>query len=190
MDDDERAGIARRALKLVNQAERLSRPATLQAEAQKAVEDAARDALLGAVGKVVGRDAPAPPPPPVRSGPTNEELDQTLSEMQADSSREFDRQLAAVSLQAEKNEAMEQAELAILRKSFPAESRELAALVFGAMDLMHDVVERDHPPTEEHLRKREELLSRIEVLLRPKAGIALESFVAHVVSLSRRRRRA
>jgi hypothetical protein len=185
MDDDERAALAKRSLELIRKAEKLN-ASSIQKSAQDAVENAARDAVLGVVRRVAG---PGAPPPPPRPGPTNEELDETLADMEAESTRNFDRALAKAAVQAQENDAVERAELEAIRRSFPPASRELAALVFGAMDLLHDVVERDHPPTEEHLRKREELLGRIEALLRPRAGAALESFVAHVIAASAERRR-
>ncbi len=185
MDDDERAALAKRGLKLIQKAENVS-AGSLQKSAKQAVENAAVDAVLGVVRRVSGPEAPAAPRTP--TGPTNEELDQTLADMEMESARDFDRQLARAALQAQHNEAIERAELDALRRSFPPPSRELAALLFASVDLLHDVVERDHPPTEEHLAKREELLLKIEALLHPRAGAALESFVQHVVALSKKRR--
>lgn len=85
-------------------------------------------------------------------------------------------------------DAAELRELARLRRSFPAEARELAILIFACSDLLEDLAERDQPPAAEELARKEQLIARIGALLAPRAGETLTHFVAHVVDLSRRHR--
>jgi hypothetical protein len=155
-------------------------------------------ASVAAVARVTGAKSPRP-----RTGPSAETVERTLAALEARNVAEFDERLVAAVRTAESRSAelpdpptdpsldrAELRELARLRRSFPPEARELAILVFACADLLEDLAERDHPPRAEDLAKKESLVQRIAELLAPRAGPALQSFVAHVTELSRRHRTA
>lgn len=201
MDDDERARIAREGLDAIEQID----PGAIRARVDQAARKAAGDAVLGGIA-AVGRLTGAAPRRP-RTGPSDELVESTLAAMEARNVAAFDARLAeaveraggapAPAAPAEPAaeaepwlDTAELRELARLRRSFPAEARELAILVFACSDLLEDLAERDQPPSAEELAKKEALIARIGALLAPRAGAALTSFVGHVTDLSRRHRAA
>ncbi|MBX7196132.1 MAG: hypothetical protein K1X94_29015 [Sandaracinaceae bacterium] len=193
MDDDEKADIARRGLGLIERAEQTSVEGLKEAALEGARERAQR-AVLGGVRAVAELTGTAPKRP--RVGPSAEAIEHTLARMEAESTAAFDAELrasvgAARAREEERErdvEAAEAAALATLRRSFPAESKELALLLFACVDVLEDLAEIDDPPSAAELARKEALLSRIGELLAPRAEPALRSFVDHVVSLSRARR--
>lgn len=190
MDDDEKAEIARQGLALIERAEQV-RPEAVRERLTEAATEAAQEAVLGGVRALSNMALGAAPRRP-RVGPSAEAIERTLARMEAESTAEFDdalRQAAARALEQEADvEASEAEALAKLRRSFPAESKELAVLLFACVDLLEDLAEIDDPPTEAELARKEHLIARIGVLLAPRAETALRSFVLHVVELSRARR--
>ncbi len=93
----------------------------------------------------------------------------------------------AAARKAEADDAERRMDLAVLRRSFPEESRELALLIFNCVDLLEELSEdaEGHPPSAEELKNKELLLRRIAELLAPRASDALTSFVDHVTKISR-----
>jgi hypothetical protein len=188
MDDDERAEIARRGLSLIERAEQAS-PEALREKLTDAAKSAAHDAALGGVRAISGLVGGSPKR--ARIGPSAEAVEQTLARMEAESTAQFDRDLREAAARAAPSIDEREADaLAVLRRSFPAESRELAVLLFACVDLLEDVAEIDDPPTREALARKEQLIARIGALLAPRAEPALRSFVEHVVSLSGQRRQS
>lgn len=189
MDEDERAELARRGLALIERAEQAS-PEALREKLTDAAKEAAHDAVLGGVRAISGLAGSAARRP--RVGPSAEAVERTLARMEAESTAEFDRQLREAAARAAVPEAgvdeRESKALELLRRSFPAESRELAVLLFACVDLLEDLAEIDDPPTREALARKEHLIARIGALLAPRAEPALRSFVLHVVSLSQQHR--
>jgi hypothetical protein len=184
MDDDEKADIARRGIALIDRAGEVS-PERLRERAGQAVRGAAEEAVLEGVRKIASLTGSAPKRP--RVGPSPEAVEHMLARMEAESTAQFDAELRHAvqkSAQVVDVEAGEAANLDRLRHSFPAESKELAVLLFACVDLLEDLAEIDDPPTHEALAKKERLLARIGALLAPRAETALASFVAHVVGLS------
>jgi hypothetical protein len=187
MDDDEKAEIARRGLDLIERAGEA--PAALRDKIGQAARGAAEDAVLGGVRAITNLAGGAPKR---RVGPSPEAVEKMLARMEAESTAQFDAELRSAVARAVEHEhdveASEAEALARLRRSFPAESKELAVLLFACVDLLEDLAEIDDPPTHEALAKKEALLARIGDLLAPRAESALRSFVAHVVELSRAHR--
>lgn len=186
MDDDDRAEIARQGLDLIEGAD----PEALREQLSDAAKRAAKDAVLGgldAVNRLAGKKRA-----PTRTGPSAEAVERTLAAMEARSVAAFDERLAeaaARARQSEREEAEERAsDLASLKRSFPAASRELAILVFACVDLLEDLADDERPPSSEELARKEALIARIGALLAPRAEVALTSFVSHVTELSRRHR--
>jgi hypothetical protein len=189
MDDDEKAEIARRGLALIERAEQTS-PTAVTERIAGAAKEAAHDAVLGgvrAISNLAGGSARRP-----RVGPSADAVERTLARMEAESTAQFDAELREAAARATHHDvdvdASEARALAMLRRSFPAESKELAVLLFACVDVLEDLAEIDDPPTDAELARKEQLLSRIGELLAPRAEPALRSFVSHVVSLSRAHR--
>jgi hypothetical protein len=189
MDDDDKADAARHGLALIEGAEQLS-PEALRARAGSAARGAVEGAVLGGVRAVAAVAGVGPRRP--RVGPSAETVERMLARMEADSTAQFDaelrRSLARAEEEAADIDAREAEALARLRRSFPAESKELAVLLFACVDVLEDLAEIDDPPTPEALARKEQLLARITTLLAPRAESALRSFVDHVIALSRARR--
>lgn len=201
MDDDERVRIARQGLDVIERLEQVD-PEALRARVDQTARRAAGDAVLGGIGAIARLTGTAPRRP--RTGPSAETVERTLAAMEARGVAAFDQQLADAVQRAREGardaaapddpvpslDTAELRELARLRRSFPAEARELAILVFACADLLEDLAERDHPPPADELARKEVLIARIGALLAPRAGEALGSFVGHVAELSRRHRAA
>lgn len=189
MDDDDKADAARAGIALIEGAEAVT-PDALRERFGNATRGVVEGAVLGgvrAVASVAGVGAKR-----ARVGPSAEAVERMLARMEADSTAQFDAELRRSLARAEEEQAdvdaREAEALARLRRSFPAESKELAVLLFACVDLLDDLAEIDDPPTPEALARKEQLLARIGALLAPRAEIALTSFVGHVVALSRARR--
>lgn len=199
MDDDDKADLARRGIDLIDDVGELSPEALKQRVANAAKGTAQKVALGGvrAISSLVGGS-----PKRARIGPSAAVVERTLERLEQESVAQFDDELRRAAQRAAARKAQEaqrkaeevdvdaaEAEaFAALRRSFPPESKELAILLFSCVDLLEDVVEIDDPPNPSELAKREILIARIAELLAPRAAPALESFVAHVVSLSQQRR--
>jgi hypothetical protein len=203
MDDDEKAELARQGLR----AAELVQPGKLTEKVKESVADAAGNAALrglAAVARFTGQERS-----PARSRAVAAvDLDHTLDVVDADDEAVFERRLKDAAARKERDlseqrELREQREneqaaqearrldLAELRRSFPEQSRELALLVFNCVDLLEDLSEdaEGSPPADPaELERKEKLLTRIAALLAPRAGDALESFVAHVVQTSQQYR--
>jgi hypothetical protein len=193
MDDDEKAELARRGLSLLEQAEQVS-PEKLRERVSEAANEAAHAAVLGGVRKLAQLTGAQPRRP--RVGPSADAVERTLARMEAESTAEFDAALRDAATRVARPsatpdddvEASEAAALAQLRRSFPAESKELAILLFACVDVLEDLAEIDDPPTHAELARKEHLIARIGALLAPRAETALRSFVLHVVALSQAHR--
>lgn len=189
VDEDEKADIARRGLRLIDRVEQVS-PTAIGEHIAKRARDAAEEAALGGV-RAVSELAGTPSKRP-RVGPSAEAVEAMLARMEAESTAEFDAELRRAAQRAAEREvdieASEAEALSRLRRSFPAESKELAVLLFACVDVLEDLAEIDDPPAPETLERKERLLARIGELLAPRAEVALRSFVDHVVALSRERR--
>lgn len=192
---DDKADLARRGLDLVERAENVS-PDALAKKMKDAAKDAAGNAMLGGLAKLnelTGGRAPGR-----GAGPSPEAVERQHARLDAESVAEYDQRLAqaasryvrakaAADAIVSQDEETVAARRARLRRSFPAESKELATLVFSCVDLFEEVARADPPPTAE-LAKTEVLLTRIAKLLGPHADGALESFVAHTIDLAKRPR--
>jgi len=189
MDDDEKAEIARQGLDVLERVEDVS-PEVVRRRITDAAKNAAEDAVLGGVRAIAEMTGTGPKRP--RIGPSPEAVERTLARMEAESTAAFDDELRKAAARVHEREsdieAGEAAALAALRRSFPAESKELAILLFSCVDLLEDLAEIDDPPTSEELARKEYLIARIGALLAPRAETALRSFVLHVVALSQQRR--
>lgn len=203
MDDDDKADLARRGIDLIDDVGDLSPEALKQRMADAAKGTAQKVALGGvrAISSLVGAGPRRP-----RIGPSAAVVERTLARLEEESVAQFDddlRRAAARAAAARRAQEAQQAQskaqeididaaeaeaFAALRRSFPPESKELAILLFSCVDMLEDLVEIDDPPSTAELAKREVLIARIAELLAPRAGTALESFVAHVVTLSERHR--
>jgi hypothetical protein len=190
--DDDKADLARQGLSLVERAENVS-PDALAQKVKDAAATAAGNAVLGgmaALNELTGGKKPA------RTAPSPEAVDRAHAKLDAAIDGEYDERLARAASRFVRARAAAEAIVsreaetvagrrARLRRSFPAESKELATLVFSCVDLFEEVA-RGEPPPPAELAKAEALLGRIAKLLRPHAGDALESFVHHTVSLAKR----
>lgn len=191
--DDERGDLARQGLDLVERAESVSAEALAQ-RVKGAAKDAAGNVVLGgmaALNELTGGGSKR-----TRPAPSAEAVDAIHARLDAATVAEYDQRLAQAASRYVRARAAADAIVsseaetvagrrARLRRSFPAESKELATLIFRCVDLLDDV-SRGDPPSAEELEKTEALLRRIAELLSPRAGPALESFVAHVTALARR----
>ena len=189
MDEDEKADIARRGVGMIESVEQISAEA-LRDKLTDAVKDKASEAVLGGVRAIANLTGSAPRRP--RVGPSADAVERTLARMEAESTAQFDEALRAAATRTREKEAdidaREAEALAHLRRTFPAESKELALLLFACVDLLEDLAEIDDPPTSEELARKEYLIARIGALLAPRAEPALRSFVLHVVELSQEHR--
>ena len=189
MDEDEKADIARRGMAVIESVEQISGDA-LRDKVAGVVRDKASEAVLGGVRAVANLTGHGPRRP--RVGPSADAVERTLARMEAESTAEFDAELRAAASRAVAREAdvdaREAEALSHLKRSFPAESKELALLLFACVDVLEDLAEIDDPPTKEELARKEYLIARIGALLAPRAESALRSFVLHVVELSQEHR--
>jgi len=107
----------------------------------------------------------------------------------------FDRRLASAAATragADRRREELRRTLGELRSNFPQESRELAVLVFSCMELIEAWNAYAHggaAPSPAELARKEALLAKVAALLEPRAGEALQSFVTHIVTMSRNARR-
>ena len=188
MSDDDAADLARRGLRLVERAEQFS-PAAEIDRVKEAAAETAKDAVLGGIALLDGLTGDDDAPPPRHSAAA---VEAAHARLDAASVAEYDERLRrAAGRHAPTARPLSThdraAELARLRRSFPAEARELATLVFACADLLEDLAAAA-VPAEAELSKKEALLARIAELLAPRADAALTAFVEHVVALSRARR--
>lgn len=188
MSDDDEAYLARQGLNLVERVEKVSAAAAVE-KVKDAAAETAKDAVLGGMAFINeitgGREDP-------KFRPSAAAVDAAHARLDAASVAEYDERLRrAASRYMRAKEAGQvhdpAAELARLRRSFPAEAKELATLLFACADLLEDLAE-EVPPSAAELAKKEALLGRIAELLEPRAQVALASFVGHVTALSRARR--
>jgi hypothetical protein len=188
MDDDEKARLAGQGMRAAD----LLEPGELRGELQGSVKRAAARAALSGLAAVGRLRGPERSPPRARAAAAVD-VDVSFRDFDAHDAEAFARRLRhAVEAQAEGGPAPRPLELAALRRSFPPEARELALLIFNCVDLLEDLSEdaEGNPAEALELARKEQLLLRIGSLLAPGAGAALQSFVAHVVELSRRHRGA
>lgn len=191
MDDDEKAALARQGLKAVE----LAKPGEISRRVTGSVKDAAGGAVLrgmAALGRLAGG---SPDRSPGRAAAvTAVDFNRTYQHWNVDDAAEFDERLrTAAAQQASAVTAGDDdggAHLEELRRSFPAASRQLAMLIFNCVDLLEELADdaEGNPAAAPELERKERLLTRIAELIEPQAGVALTSFVAHVVDLSRRSR--
>lgn len=187
MDDDKKAELARQGL----QAAELLEPGAIGAKVKGSVKDAAGEVALAgvaAIGRLTGnRRSPA------RGRAVDAtSLGDALQEWDDADAAEFHQRLQAAAAQKAREDEAARMNLDVLRRSFPEDSRELALLIFNCVDLLEELsddAEGEAPPPSE-LEKKERLLRRFAELLAPNAGAALESFVEHVVAISRSSRGA
>ena len=195
MDDDDKAALARQGLKAME----LLQPGKVAEKVKGSVADAASEAALrgiAAVGRLTGKERS-----PARARAVAAvDLGAALDSWDADEREDFDarvreavaRKAADPDEHGAPNEPGEAARmhLAELRRSFPEGSRELALLVFNCVDLLEDLSDdaEGAPPWTAELERKEKLLLRLAELMAPGAGAALQSFVEHVVAISRRHR--
>ncbi len=115
-------------------------------------------------------------------------VDINFRDFDAAEAADFERRVRkAAARKAEADDDERRMDLAVLRRSFPEESRELALLIFNCVDLLEELSQdaEGQPPSAEELKAKEQLLRRIAELLAPRAGDALTSFVDHVAKISR-----
>lgn len=184
MTDDKRARLARRGVKMIDDAS----PERIKERIGESAREVAEDVVLGGVellGSLSGdrherrmqeREA-------ARAVFTERQIDRALDAMDDQSAESFEKRLVAAAAAKAHKSAAKHATLASLRRSFPEESREFAVLVFACVDLLVDLSEGTQE--KDDLARREQLLTRVASLLEPHAGEALKSFVGHVVGLSR-----
>ena len=194
MDEDEKVRLARQGLDLLDEAA----PDQIKERLKEAASEAAQDVVMGGVevlARITGGGKRARTPG--RSAPSATDVNAAMDAMSEHTTDSFDARLRAASAQAERESAQEKAalraDLARVRRSFPEESKELAVLVFSCVDLLGqltDIAEGRSAATPAELKRKEDLLVKIATLLAPRAEESLESFVGHVVSLSRRSRGA
>lgn len=186
MDDDDKARLARQGLK----AAKLLEPGKIADRVAGSVTEAAGEAALGAIaaiGRLTGKERS-----PARSRAAKAvDLGNALASWDAADMAEFEKRVhAAAERKARLEDEEEQMHLAELRRTFPEPSRELALLIFNCVDLLEDLSDdaEGEPPSHSELQRKETLLLRLAELLAPRAGEALQSFVAHVVDVSRHHR--
>lgn len=187
MSDDDEAYLARQGLNLLERVEKVS-PAAAVEKVKDAAAETAKDAVLGGMAFINeitgGREDP-------KFRPSAAAVDAAHARLDAASVAEYDERLRRAASRymraKEAGQVHPAAELARLRRSFPAEAKELATLLFACADLLEDLAE-EVPPSAAELAKKEALLGRIAELLEPRAQVALASFVGHVTALSRARR--
>ena len=185
MDDDEKADLARKGLK----ATELLEPGKIGAKVREAVAERASDAALRGIATLGALGGKARSPARQRAAQAVD-IGEALADWDAEEGADFDRRLRSAAIErARAAEAAEQ-HLAELRRSFPAESRELALLVFNCVDLLEDLSDdaEGEPAPAPDLERKEKVLLRLAELLEPNAGRALLGFVRHVVALSRTHR--
>lgn len=192
MDDQEKARLARQGL----EAAELLEPGAVKDRIKSRVSDAASDAALkglAAIGRFAGGRERDRSPARARAA-TAVDVNRALDAMDAQELASFEERLHAAAerqAEAQRQEQDRRMDLDVLRRSFPASSRELALLVFNCVDLMEDVSQdaEGRPPTHAELVRKEQLLTKIAALLAPNAGEALQGFVEHVVRISQHYRR-
>jgi hypothetical protein len=184
MKDEKKARLARRGVKLLDDAS----PDKLKDKLGESAKQAAEDVVLGGIellGSLTGerhehrmqeREA-------ARAAFAERQVERALDAIDDQSAESFEKRLVAAARAKADRSASKHATLATLRKSFPEESREFAVLVFACADLLEDLAEETQAKDE--LARREQLLVRVTSLLAPHAGEALKSFVSHIVALSR-----
>lgn len=187
MDEQEKARLARQGL----EAAELLEPGAVKERIKTRVSDAASDAALeglAAIGRFAGGRERDRSPARARAA-SAVDVNRALEAMDAEEMRGFEERLRDATRRKAEEDAKAHGramDLDVMRRSFPEPARELALLIFNCVDLMEDV-SRDaegRPPTHAELIRKEQLLAKIAVLLKPNAGEALESFVEHVVRLS------
>lgn len=189
-EDDGKRRLAQRGIALVDAAD----PDAIRARLRGKATDAAHDAVLRGletISRITGHDVDAATAaaPAAASQQDMSEALQSLTDHQAAA---FDARLraattAAASKQQQRADLVR--DLADARQSFPDGSKQFAALIFACLQLLDDL--DDHAAGRADLaaadvRRREELLLRVSALLSSRAGDALQGFVDHVVSTSRR----
>jgi len=186
MDDEEKAELARQGMR----AAELVEPGAIAESVKDSIADAASSAALkglAAIGRLGAKDRS-----PARARAVQAvDIGRALDAFDADDAAAFEERVRkAAAHRAENEDEARGMDLAELRRSFPAESRELALLVFNCVDLLEDLSEdaEGTPASPAELEQKERLLLRIAELLAPRAGEALTSFVEHVVAQSRRHR--
>jgi hypothetical protein len=187
MDDDDKANLARQGMK----AAELLEPGKIGEKVKGSVTEAAEDVALrgiAAIGRLTGKDRSLARARAVSAV----DLGDALASWDAADAAEFEQRVHAALADKAQRDDVRARQLSELRRSFPEPAHELALLVFNCVDLLEDLSEdaEGTPPAAAELEKKERLLSRLGELLAPNAGPALESFVAHVVSISRRHRGA
>lgn len=161
---------------------------------RETVSEAATDAVLDAVQALSG-DEQERRPGALEGIVAERRLSGAMAALDEHGKDSFDRRLAAASTpvaapalpQRESNRVT----IDDLRSSFPEESREFAVLIFACMELIDAVCapsQGGETPSSADLARKEALLAKVAALLEPRAGEALQSFVAHIVATSRRAR--
>src|SRR5687767_10681703 len=185
MDDDEKADLARRGIR----AAELLEPGAIGRKAKGAVADAAGEAALRGLA-AIGRIGAAPRSPARQRAVAAVDVEGAFADWDAADAMEFEKRLRAAAARKQEEDEAARMHLAELRRSFPAQARELALLVFNCVDLLEDLSDdaEGEPAPAPALPRKEALLQRLAEMLAPTAADALKSFVDHVVALSRRRR--
>ena len=179
-DDKKKAELARQGMR----AAELIEPGKIANSVKESVADGASSLALrgiAAVGRLRGGDRS---PARARAAAA---VDINFRDFDAAEAADFEarvRKAAAGKAEADNDER--RMDLAVLRRSFPEESRELALLIFNCVDLLEELSQdaEGEPPSAEELKNKEQLLRRIAELLAPRAGDALTSFVDHVTKIS------
>lgn len=186
---EKKSRLARRGVELIDAAS----PDKIQEKVRETVSDAATSAVLDAVRSFSGEQDER------RPGPLDEviaerKLSGAIAAMDALGEESFDRRLAAAAAAgatADRRRETLRRTLGDLRTTFPEESREFAVLIFSCMELIeawNAPPEGGAAPSAAELTRKEALLTKVAALLEPRAGEALQSFVTHIVTTSRKAR--
>lgn len=203
MDDDEKAALARQGMKAVD----LAKPGEISRRVKGRVKGAAGNVALrgiAALGRLAGGSAPRSPG---RAAAVEAvDFNRTVQGWELDDAAAFEAKLreaaaekpAAPVYQDEIAAALAEpdsaddgaAHLEHLRRSFPEASRQFALLIFNCVDLLEELADdvEGTPAPGPDLERKERLMLRIAKLIEPQAGVALTSFVEHVVEQSRQSR--
>lgn len=187
MDDEEKARLARQGL----EAAELLEPGKIKERIEASVSETARKTALGglaAIGRLTGADERSPGRARAAEAV---DVNRALEQLDEQATESFEMRLRAAAARKAEQDETARMHLANLRRSFPEPARELALLVFNCVDLLEELSDdaEGQPPTPAaELERKEQILLRIAKLLAPRADEALESFVAHVVAVSRQYR--
>jgi len=144
---------------------------------------------LAAIGRIGKSDSESEPAQYDARGAA--EVAAQFAAIEADNRAEFEQKLQNARQRQEPlaNQPDPRPTMAALRASFPEPSKPFARLMFQCFELLDDVARGNGDDLNPETLRREELLLRVAALLRDDNGAAVESFVKHVVFLSRNRRR-